>query len=79
VNSTEIALPTTRIALPINPNTSGPAELQLLPGLGPKRAKAIIEFRNNHGCPAFSEPADLQAIHGIGPVTATRIGRYLSF
>ena len=42
---------------PLNLNTANETELQLLPGVGPVRAKAIIELRKTLG--RFSDPTDL--------------------
>jgi competence protein ComEA len=40
--------------------------LELLPGIGPLRAKRIVEFRENH---PIENPDDLTQIHGIGQKT----------
>jgi predicted flap endonuclease-1-like 5' DNA nuclease len=40
--------------------------LQVLPGIGPSRASAILESRKIE---PFAEVADLQRVHGIGPKT----------
>ena len=64
----------------INPNTASPASLTRLPGIGPKRAQAIIDYRDSSPVqPAFTCPADLQNIKGIGPKTVEKIGKYLYF
>lgn len=47
------------------------AELQLLPGIGPKMAKKIVEYRLNH---EINTADDLIKIHGIGEVTVEGIG-----
>ena len=61
----------------INPNTAQPASMQRLPGIGPSRAKSIVEHRNRHG--AFKSPDDLREVHGIGPATVDAIAQYLRF
>lgn len=33
----------------VNLNTAGPQELTLLPGIGPKRAERIVNWRDTHG------------------------------
>jgi competence protein ComEA len=38
-----------------------------LKGVGPKKAAAIIEFRETRGL--FEEPEDIVKVHGIGPKT----------
>jgi competence protein ComEA len=39
----------------------------ILKGIGVKKAKAIIEFRENNG--PFEQPEDLINVPGIGPKT----------
>ena len=65
----------------INPNTAGVASLMRLPGIGPKRAAAIIECREDHseGKIEFEEAADLRIVKGIGPKTVKKIKQWLSF
>lgn len=43
------------------------AELQVLPGIGPARAEAIVLARVRWG--PFRSRADLEAIDGLGPTT----------
>ena len=57
-----------------NLNTANAAQLQSIPGMGPKRSNAILEYRNQHG--PFSSLADLQKVSGIGPKTAATISLY---
>jgi len=56
---------------PLDLNTAGETELIELPGIGPVRARAIIELRQTLGC--FSDPEDLLEVKGIGPRTLERI------
>jgi competence protein ComEA len=51
--------------LPVDINTASIEELDTLPGIGPKTAWAIIEYRETHG--KFTSPEDLLQVHGIGP------------
>ena len=65
----------------INPNYAPSASLMRLPGIGPARAQAIIDFRNARMTPgaAFAKPSDLEEIRGIGPATVAAIEPWLSF
>jgi len=45
--------------------------LELLPGIGPTRAAAIVSERDRGG--PFGSADELQRVHGIGPVTVRRI------
>lgn len=51
----------------ININTATQVELESLPGIGPVRAQAILQYRQEHG--PFHDISDLQDISGIGPAT----------
>ena len=51
----------------VNINIASAAELQTLPGIGPGRAKDIIEFRTAVG--SFSRGEDLLLVPGLGPKT----------
>lgn len=48
-------------------NTASAEQLQLLPGIGPSRAAAIVEDRASRG--PFRTIEDLARVSGIGPVT----------
>lgn len=48
----------------VNINTATPAELEALPGVGPAKAKAIVEYRKQHG--AFKSTEELKNVKGIG-------------
>jgi competence protein ComEA len=48
----------------ININTASADELQLLNGVGPSTANAIVEYREQNG--AFANVEDLANIKGIG-------------
>ena len=63
-------LPTTDgVVLPagglVNLNTATAAELELLPGIGPALAEAIIEYRDGNG--PFETLEELMDVPGIGP------------
>lgn len=55
---------TTRLEGVVNVNLATAEQLELLPGIGPTRARAIIDDRKEHG--PFKEPADLIRVPGIG-------------
>jgi DNA uptake protein ComE-like DNA-binding protein len=64
----------------VNPNTASFAALRRLPGLGPVRVQAILEYRRASGQPApFRSLRDLENIRGIGPITAEGLKEYLEF
>jgi len=52
-------------------NRATAAELATLPGIGPTKARAIVEDRAKHG--PFRRVEDLQRVPGIGPATLERI------
>ena len=54
-----------RAGLPIDVNAAGAAELELLPGVGPATATAIITERERNG--PFLDVDDLDRVPGIGP------------
>jgi competence protein ComEA len=51
----------------VNINTATQAELETLHGVGPGKAKAIIDYRKKNG--AFKSVDDLEMVNGIGPGT----------
>lgn len=55
----------------IDVNKATPAELELLPGIGPALAKRIIDYRTQHG--AFQSVDELDKVKGIGPKVLERL------
>ena len=68
----------------INPNHAPVESLVRLPSLGPGRAGAIVEYRENFNgkeaaSPAFQNCDDLLKVKGIGPKTVQNINELLKF
>jgi len=55
----------------IDLNTATESELETLPGIGPARAAAIIEYRSQHG--PFGSIDQLIDVSGIGPATMANV------
>jgi len=77
-------LPTANVAIPqtVNPNHAPLGSLIRLPGVGPVRAQAIVDFRQTEqqkrpGRHAFREASDLARIKGIGPKTVQGLEPWL--
>jgi competence protein ComEA len=51
----------------VNINTATVVELDTLPGIGPSKAAAIIDYRSTNG--PFKKIEDIQNVKGIGPAT----------
>jgi competence protein ComEA len=54
----------------VNINDASPDQLEFLPGIGPSRARAIVEHRKAH---PFKRVEDLTRIKGIGKKTFARL------
>lgn len=66
----------------LDPNTAPPAQLELLPDVGPKLAQQIVATReaaSKAGNPRpFQRLADLDAVPGIGPKTIQSFAEHLA-
>ncbi|WP_379161046.1 ComEA family DNA-binding protein [Paenibacillus sp. sgz5001063] len=61
----------------INVNTADAAALMNLPGIGEKKAQAIIEYRSSKG--AFHSLTDLGGVKGIGPKMLEKLKPLVGF
>jgi competence protein ComEA len=58
----------------VNINTASSSELMYLPGVGPKTADAIIEYRTRR---PFKKSSDIIRIRGIGRKTFKKLRQYI--
>ena len=59
----------------VNIQTASPEQLQLLPGIGPSKAEAIVSHRERR---AFRRVEDLMRVRGIGRATFRRLRSMLT-
>ena len=58
------AKPTTTAAAPVNLNTATAEQLESIPGVGPKMAERILDYRQKNG--GFKKVEDLMNVSGVG-------------
>ncbi|HEY1074817.1 MAG TPA: helix-hairpin-helix domain-containing protein [Patescibacteria group bacterium] len=63
-------LPTVTVNNTIKLSTATQGELETLPGIGPAKAKAILDYRESEG---FKTVDDLEKVKGIGPKTLEKL------
>ena len=76
VSSTENPAPGLLEGERININTASEADLERLPGIGPKRAGDIVAYREAHG--PFRVAEDLSNVPGIGEKTLQELLDYIT-
>ena len=61
---------------PVNINTANQAQLETLPGIGPAKAQAILDWRTAYG--AFTDVYQLIEVKGIGEKTLEKLLPYVT-
>ena len=64
------------VEFPININTATAVQIESLPGIGPVKAQAIVEYRTQNG--PFNSPEEIQNVSGIGPATYEQLRSKIS-
>lgn len=64
------------VAFPVNVNTASERELDAIPGIGPAKASAILQWLSENG--PVSSLEELLSVPGIGPSTLETLRRYLT-
>ncbi len=64
------------LGLPLDVNRATAAELELVPGIGPRLAEKIIQFRQNNG--GFGALDELMQVEGIGEVRMQQLYKYFN-
>lgn len=60
----------------VNINTADESKLITLPGIGPSKAQAIIQYREEHG--PFKKIEDLKSVSGIGEKTFEKLKDFIT-
>jgi competence ComEA-like helix-hairpin-helix protein len=64
------------VAFPVNVNTASERELDAIPGIGPAKASAILQWLSENG--PVQSLDELLSVPGIGPSTLETLSRYLT-
>ncbi|GAA0135987.1 hypothetical protein YSY43_28270 [Paenibacillus sp. YSY-4.3] len=59
----------------VSVNTANSSQLQTIPGIGEKKAQAILDYRNQHG--SFNSLSDLKKVKGIGEKVFQKMKPYI--
>ncbi|MFL5448764.1 MAG: ComEA family DNA-binding protein [Gemmatimonadales bacterium] len=71
-SATAVTAPTAQSgASPLDLNTASISELDALPGIGPSKAAAILQYRERQG--RFSTVDELERVSGFGPAAISRL------
>ena len=69
--SPRAAKPAAAPTSPVNLNTATQAQLEALPGVGPKAAQRILDYRKQNG--SFKKVEDLMNVKGFGEKTFLKL------
>lgn len=67
----QAARTTAEAVAPVNLNTATPAQLEMLPGVGPALAQRIVDYRQQAG--GFKKVEELMNVRGIGEVSFLKL------
>jgi competence protein ComEA len=68
--------PPAQAVLPLDLNSATASELDGLPGIGPSRAAAILQYREQHG--RFATVDELKQVRGFGQAAISRLQALLT-
>lgn len=76
IENEKVSSDETELQLLVNLNKAGVIELEKLPGIGPVKAKAIIDYRVTYGY--FQTIEEVTRVNGIGPVTFENMAEFIT-
>lgn len=78
LNNTTVPVKTVALAATsLSINKASLAQLEEIPGIGAKKAQAILDYIKEHG--PIKDQKQLTEVSGIGDKTAERIAKFVSF